>query len=80
MVREIKAIAERLQITIGVSGHVGDGNLHPGILTDKSNPELMQRAEAAMGEIAKKALELGGTLSGEHGIGTLKAPYLEWEL
>ncbi len=79
MVREIKAIAERLQITIGVSGHVGDGNLHPGILTDKSNPELMQRAEAAMGEIAKKALELGGTLSGEHGIGTLKAPYLEWE-
>ncbi|OLN26883.1 FAD-binding oxidoreductase [Desulfosporosinus metallidurans] len=79
MIREIKRIADLNQLIIGVSGHVGDGNLHPGILTDKSNPELMQRAEKAMGEIAKEALRLGGTLSGEHGIGYLKAPYLEWE-
>lgn len=79
MVREIKTIAERNGVVIGVSGHVGDGNLHPGILTDKSNPELMQRAEKAMSEIAKEALRLGGTLSGEHGIGYLKAPYLEWD-
>lgn len=79
MIREIKRIAEVNQLVIGVSGHVGDGNLHPGILTDKSDPELMRRAEKAMGEIAKEALRLGGTLSGEHGIGYLKAPYLEWE-
>ncbi len=79
MIREIKRIAELNQLVIGVSGHVGDGNLHPGILTDKSDPELMRRAEKAMGEIAKEALRLGGTLSGEHGIGYLKAPYLEWE-
>lgn len=79
MIKEIQKIADLNKLTIGVSGHVGDGNLHPGILTDKSNPELMRRAEKAMGEIALEALRLGGTLSGEHGIGNLKAPYLEWE-
>ncbi|HBV87593.1 MAG TPA: glycolate oxidase subunit GlcD [Desulfosporosinus sp.] len=79
MVRAIKRIAKLNHLVIGVSGHVGDGNLHPGILTDRSDPELMRRAEKAMGEIAKEALNLGGTLSGEHGIGYLKAPFLEWE-
>lgn len=79
MVRAIGKIAERNRVNIGVSGHVGDGNLHPGIMADKSNPELMERVEKAMGEIASEALKLSGTLSGEHGIGTLKAPYLEWE-
>ncbi|WP_424658323.1 FAD-binding oxidoreductase [Desulfofundulus sp.] len=79
MVRAINLIAERNQVTIGVSGHVGDGNLHPGIMADKRNPELMERVERAMAEIAREALRLSGTLSGEHGIGTVKAPFLEWE-
>ncbi len=79
MVRKIQEISSRNQIVIGVSGHVGDGNLHPGILADRNNPEIMARAEKAMGEIASEALKLSGTLSGEHGIGYLKAPYLEWE-
>ena len=79
MVRAIGRIAERNKVNIGVSGHVGDGNLHPGIMADKNNPELMERVEKAMGEIAAEALRLSGTLSGEHGIGTLKAHYLEWE-
>ncbi|WP_207744462.1 FAD-binding oxidoreductase [Desulfallas sp. Bu1-1] len=79
MVRAIGLIAQRNQVTIGVSGHVGDGNLHPGIMADKRNPELMERVDRAMAEIAREALRLSGTLSGEHGIGTIKAPFLEWE-
>lgn len=79
MVRAIGEIALRNQVSIGVSGHVGDGNLHPGIMADRRDPELMQRVEKAMAEIAEEALRLSGTLSGEHGIGYLKSPYLEWE-
>lgn len=79
MVRAIARIAERNQVTIGVSGHVGDGNLHPGIWADRRDPELMRRVGQAMAEIAREALKLSGTLSGEHGIGYLKSPYLEWE-
>jgi len=79
MVRAIARIAESHQVTIGVSGHMGDGNLHPGILADIRDPELMRRVEKAMADIAREALRLSGTLSGEHGIGYLKAPFLKWE-
>jgi len=79
MVRAITEIARRHRVDIGVSGHVGDGNLHPGIAADRGDPELMARVELAMADIAREALRLSGTLSGEHGIGYLKSPYLEWE-
>ncbi|HEY9578069.1 MAG TPA: FAD-linked oxidase C-terminal domain-containing protein, partial [Pseudobacillus sp.] len=61
-------------------GHAGDGNLHPNIITDKRNIQEMKRVEDAVSEIFEAAVSLGGTLSGEHGIGTLKAPYMEMEL
>jgi glycolate oxidase len=54
--------------------------LHPNIITDKRNQEEMSRVEDAVSEIFEAAVELGGTLSGEHGIGTLKAPYMVMEL
>ncbi|MGB9826435.1 MAG: FAD-binding oxidoreductase, partial [Desulfofundulus sp.] len=79
MIRGIKEIARKYHLLVAIFGHAGDGNLHPNILIDQTNPEEMERAEAAIEEIFKLALSLGGTLSGEHGIGLLKAPFLEME-
>ncbi|MFB5661340.1 FAD-binding oxidoreductase [Alteribacillus sp. HJP-4] len=79
MMEKLNVIRDKYQLNLVVFGHAGDGNLHPNIITDKRNREEMKRAEDAVGEIFQAALDLGGTLSGEHGIGTLKAPYLERE-
>ncbi|MFC5711979.1 FAD-binding oxidoreductase [Thalassorhabdus alkalitolerans] len=79
MMEKLNDIRDRYQLNLVVFGHAGDGNLHPNIITDKTNIEEMKRVEDAVGDIFQAALELGGTLSGEHGIGTLKAPYLERE-
>ena len=79
MVRRIKEIAAKYDLKMVVFGHAGDGNLHPNILTNKHNLEEMQRVERAIEELFRCTLELGGTLSGEHGIGYMKAPFLEWE-
>lgn len=76
MVKRLHRIGDKNNITIAVFGHAGDGNLHPNILTDRRNQELMARTDAAMAEIFQSALDLGGTISGEHGIGTAKAPFL----
>lgn len=76
MVRAINEIAERHDITICTFGHAGDGNLHPTCLTDVRNKEEMTRVEEALEEIFVKAVELGGTITGEHGVGAMKLPYL----
>ncbi len=76
MVRIVTEIAARHQVEIGTFGHAGDGNLHPTIVTDLRNKEEMKRVYAAMDEIFTNALELGGTLSGEHGIGLGKLKYM----
>ncbi|MGC9196205.1 MAG: FAD-linked oxidase C-terminal domain-containing protein, partial [Syntrophobacteraceae bacterium] len=60
--------------------HAGDGNLHPTILSDRRDKEAWSRVEKAIDAIFEKALEFGGTLSGEHGIGTAKAKYLKNEI
>jgi len=80
MVKRLKQIAVKYNLKLPVFGHAGDGNLHPNILTDKNNHEEMARVEQAVGEIFQATLDLGGTLSGEHGIGLMKKPYLEWEM
>jgi len=80
MVRGVREIAARNRLTIGNFGHAGDGNLHPTVLTDARNKEEFARAEKATEEIFALALSLGGTLSGEHGIGVAKAPYLKNEV
>ncbi len=79
-VRRIKEIGRKYNLPIVVFGHAGDGNLHPNILFDRRNEEEWNRVEQAVGEIFAMAVELGGTLSGEHGVGTLKLPYLEMAL
>lgn len=76
MVRRLKDIGERHDVPIAVFGHAGDGNLHPNLLVNKRDPEFMARAEKAISELFDAAIELGGTLSGEHGIGSVKAPFL----
>jgi glycolate oxidase subunit GlcD len=75
-VRRIKAIAAQYEVLIPVFGHAGDGNLHPNILFDARDPALAARAWQAAEAIFAAALDLGGTLSGEHGIGTLKRSFL----
>ncbi|MFS0672265.1 glycolate oxidase subunit GlcD [Ornithinibacillus sp. 179-J 7C1 HS] len=76
MVSFIQEIAERYNVTICTFGHAGDGNLHPTCLTDIRNKEEMTRVEKAFEEIFIKAIELGGTITGEHGVGAMKLPYL----
>lgn len=80
MLERLEQIRDKYKLNLVVFGHAGDGNLHPNIITDKRNIEEMRRVEDAVGEIFEAAVSLGGTLSGEHGIGTLKAPYMEMEL
>ncbi|WP_042459420.1 glycolate oxidase subunit GlcD [Neobacillus dielmonensis] len=80
MVKAINEITEKYQLTICTFGHAGDGNLHPTCATDSRNHEEMERVEKAFAEIFEKAIELGGTITGEHGVGEMKAPYLEWKL
>lgn len=76
VVRRINAISQKHQLTIAVFGHAGDGNLHPSILCDLNNPEEAKRAHHAADDIFDAALAVGGTLSGEHGIGITKKPYI----
>lgn len=80
MMRAIQDITKKYQLTIGTFGHAGDGNLHPTILTDRRDSKEIERVEKAIDEIFEAALNLDGTLSGEHGIGTAKAKYLEREV
>ncbi|WP_347354628.1 FAD-linked oxidase C-terminal domain-containing protein [Intrasporangium sp.] len=76
----VEGIARRWEVTIPVSGHGGDGNLHPSIVHDGGDPESRRRAWGAFDEIVRLALSLGGTITGEHGVGRIKVPWLELEL
>ena len=80
MVRAVREIAARNALPIPLFGHAGDGNLHPNILCDRRDPEEMKRVTRAAREIFEAAIALGGTLSGEHGIGLLKKQFLELDL
>jgi len=75
----IEAIAEKHQIQIATFGHAGDGNLHPQILYDGYDPDQVKRMEAASAELFQLSIDLDGTLTGEHGIGLSKAPYMSME-
>ncbi|MDT8902071.1 FAD-binding oxidoreductase [Anaeroselena agilis] len=77
MIRAVNEIAARHAVTIGTFGHAGDGNLHPTIVCDIRDDAEMDRVYKAMDEIFAVSLQLGGTLSGEHGIGVGKLRYME---
>jgi glycolate oxidase len=76
MCRRITEIAQRYNLTVAVWGHIGDGNLHPNILCDLTDEAEMARARSAAREISLSAYELGGAISGEHGIGLFKRDLL----
>jgi glycolate oxidase len=76
LVAAVAEIAARRDTLIPVIGHAGDGNFHPLVTFDAADPAATARAELAFGEIMDAALALGGTVTGEHGIGSLKADHL----
>lgn len=80
MVKRLDAIAEAHKLTIASFGHAGDGNLHVNIMVDKKNADEMKTTELAIEDIFKATIELEGAISGEHGIGISKAPYLKMQM
>ena len=80
MVKFINAVAAKHKLMIGTFGHMGDGNLHPTFLTDERNTEEMHRVELALDEIVEETLRLGGTVTGEHGVGLAKKQFLRRQL
>lgn len=80
IIRRIDEIRTRYGIPIINFGHAGDGNIHVNIMIDRSVPGESEKAEGAVREIFRETLALGGTMSGEHGVGLSKAPYLSMEL
>jgi glycolate dehydrogenase FAD-linked subunit len=80
MVSRIQDIAQRHGLTIGTFGHAGDGNMHPNIVVDRADPAGVARGRAVFDDIMELGLSLGGTCTGEHGIGALKRDWLATEL
>ena len=80
MIRKIDRIADKYGIPIVNFGHAGDGNIHVNIMVDCKVPGEAEKAEKAIVEVFDGALELGGTMSGEHGVGIMKAPFIPMEL
>jgi glycolate oxidase len=76
MIAFIQQTAEKYRLKIGTFGHFGDGNLHPTFLTDERDKEEIGRVHAAFREIFEKAIALGGTITGEHGVGLAKKDFL----
>jgi glycolate oxidase len=80
MVAAVERIAKEHDLEVGTFGHMGDGNLHPTFLTDERDKVEMQRVEVAMKEMFQTAIDLGGTITGEHGVGLAKKPFLRGAL
>ncbi len=79
MVDAINLIAQKYEVEVAIFGHAGDGNLHPAYLIE-DNRDALKRAKVAIAETMRACLDLDGTISGEHGIGVEKMPYLKLEL
>ena len=76
LLREFAKISKKYSLPIPCFGHTGDGNVHTNVMTDKNDPHKMELAEKAIHEVFEVTIKLGGTLSGEHGIGLAKAPFM----
>jgi FAD/FMN-containing dehydrogenase len=74
------AVAAARELTIGVVGHAGDGNMHPTIVFDPADAGQRERAFTAFDDILELGLSLGGTITGEHGVGAIKVDWLEREI
>jgi glycolate oxidase len=80
LIERLEAISKKHRLTIANFGHAGDGNIHVNIMLNKGNVDEEKRAAAATKEVFQTALDLNGTISGEHGIGLSKQPYIGMEL
>lgn len=80
LLEAVHTIRERRGVEICTAGHAGDGNFHPNIFFEPADPDSVQRAHAALDDLFAATLELGGTITGEHGIGVAKAAWLRREL
>ncbi len=80
MLGALRRLSEESGIPIVNFGHAGDGNIHVNIMADKRDKKLFAKAESLVGEIFRKVLELGGTISGEHGVGLTKAAFIGMEI
>ncbi|GIJ21732.1 FAD-binding oxidoreductase [Micromonospora lutea] len=76
----VTRIAAECQVPVGVVGHAGDGNMHPNIVVDRADPVSLERGRRAFDEIMRLGLDLGGTCTGEHGVGLLKREWLAREI
>jgi glycolate oxidase len=79
LLRGVEEISQRYRLKIATFGHAGDGNLHPQILYDGYDEDQVRRMEKACADLFKLCVDLDGTLTGEHGIGLSKAPYMHLE-
>jgi glycolate oxidase len=76
----LDALGRKYNLPIAAYGHAGDGNIHVNVLFDKNAPKETQKVDVVVRELFRKVLETKGTISGEHGIGLTKAPYLDMEM
>ncbi len=77
LIAGINEISRNREVTIAMVAHAGDGNTHPLLVLDPLDEAQQRRAQAAYGEVMDLAIRLGGTITGEHGVGRLKQPWLE---
>jgi glycolate oxidase len=77
MLRAIESIAERHDVRIGTFGHAGDGNLHPDLILERGDPRAAEITRAVQDDLYRAALDLGGTVTAEHGIGAARTGWLE---
>jgi glycolate oxidase len=75
-IQRVMEICRRAELEVAIIGHAGDGNLHPSVLTDQNDPDHFAKAHRAVDEIIEAAVEFGGVLSGEHGIGLEKQKFM----
>ena len=80
LIAGVDAISREREVTIAMLAHAGDGNTHPLVVFDPADAEAAERAELAYGEIMSLAISLGGTISGEHGVGRMKRPWLREQI
>ncbi len=80
MIRALETISERYDVPIVNFGHAGDGNIHVNVMVDLAQSGMRKTVQLALNDIFQAAVKLGGSVSGEHGIGTAKAPYIGMEL
>jgi glycolate oxidase len=77
MLREVERIGRKHGVRMGAFGHAGDGNLHPDLVLDRGDPNAAAITKAVQADLYQAALDLGGTVTGEHGIGSARTEWLE---